>query len=68
MAMMRLRGMEANSPTRLAEAFTCRKLVLDMIGVDAQPNRDAVSVVRSLRSVTGERHRSEAPSRPMRAV
>ncbi len=26
--LMRLRGMEANSPTRFAEAFRCRKLVL----------------------------------------
>ena len=26
--LMRIRGMEANSPTRLAEAFRCRKLVL----------------------------------------
>jgi len=30
MAMMRLRGMEANSPTRFAEAFTCRKAVLEL--------------------------------------
>jgi LmbE family N-acetylglucosaminyl deacetylase len=28
MAMLRLRGMEANSPTRYAEAFYCRKAVL----------------------------------------
>jgi LmbE family N-acetylglucosaminyl deacetylase len=28
MAMLRLRGMEANSPTRFAEAFYCRKAVL----------------------------------------
>jgi LmbE family N-acetylglucosaminyl deacetylase len=27
-SLMRLRGMEANSPTRFAEAFQCRKLVL----------------------------------------
>jgi LmbE family N-acetylglucosaminyl deacetylase len=27
-SLMRLRGMEANSPTRLAEGFRCRKLVL----------------------------------------
>ena len=27
-AMLRLRGMESNSPTRFAEAFYCRKLVL----------------------------------------
>jgi LmbE family N-acetylglucosaminyl deacetylase len=27
-ALMRLRGMESNSPTRLAEAFRCRKLAL----------------------------------------
>ena len=27
-SLMRLRGMEANSPTRFAEAFRCRKLVL----------------------------------------
>jgi LmbE family N-acetylglucosaminyl deacetylase len=26
--LMRIRGMEANSPTRLAEAFRCRKLLL----------------------------------------
>jgi LmbE family N-acetylglucosaminyl deacetylase len=28
MAILRLRGMEANSPTRYAEAFYCRKVVL----------------------------------------
>jgi LmbE family N-acetylglucosaminyl deacetylase len=28
LAILRLRGMEANSPTRLAEAFYCRKAVL----------------------------------------
>jgi LmbE family N-acetylglucosaminyl deacetylase len=27
-ALMRLRGLECNSPTRFAEAFTCRKLVI----------------------------------------
>ncbi|HWB14673.1 MAG TPA: PIG-L deacetylase family protein [Pirellulales bacterium] len=27
-ALMRLRGLECNSPTRFAEAFTCRKLVV----------------------------------------
>lgn len=27
-SLLRLRGVECNSPTRLAEAFTCRKLVL----------------------------------------
>jgi LmbE family N-acetylglucosaminyl deacetylase len=30
LALMRLRGMEANSPTRLAEAFHCRKAVLGL--------------------------------------
>jgi LmbE family N-acetylglucosaminyl deacetylase len=54
MAMMRLRGMEANSPTRLAEAFTCRKLVLDMTGAKSEPQREATGVVRSLHSVSGE--------------
>ncbi|AMV39232.1 hypothetical protein VT85_17475 [Planctomyces sp. SH-PL62] len=29
-AMLRLRGMEANSPTMFAEAFYCRKLVIDV--------------------------------------
>lgn len=29
LAILRLRGMEANSPTRYAEAFYCRKAVLD---------------------------------------
>jgi len=29
LSILRLRGMEANSPTRYAEAFYCRKLVLD---------------------------------------
>jgi hypothetical protein len=29
-AILRLRGMEANSPTRFAEAFYCRKVVLGM--------------------------------------
>lgn len=28
LSLLRLRGMEANSPTRFAEAFCCRKLVL----------------------------------------
>ena len=36
MAMLRLRGMEANSPTRLAEAFTCRKAVLDLSNISAE--------------------------------
>ena len=36
MAMMRLRGMEANSPTRFAEAFTCRKAVLDLSSEPAE--------------------------------
>jgi LmbE family N-acetylglucosaminyl deacetylase len=31
-ALMRLRGMEANSPTLLAEAFYCRKLVIGSAG------------------------------------
>ena len=28
LAILRLRGMEANSPTRFAEAYYCRKAVL----------------------------------------
>ena len=55
MAMMRLRGMEANSPTRLAEAFTCRKLVLDMIGATAQPHTEPARLLRAIRPVTSER-------------
>jgi LmbE family N-acetylglucosaminyl deacetylase len=36
LAILRLRGMEANSPTRYAEAFYCRKAVLGLRpGVDA---------------------------------
>jgi LmbE family N-acetylglucosaminyl deacetylase len=31
-ALMRLRGLECNSPTRFAEAFTCRKLVVGASG------------------------------------
>jgi hypothetical protein len=27
-SLLRLRGLECNSPTRYAEAFTCRKIVL----------------------------------------
>ena len=57
MAMMRLRGMEANSPTRLAEAFTCRKLVLDMSGADVEPIREPARMRRSLRPVSAERGR-----------
>jgi LmbE family N-acetylglucosaminyl deacetylase len=45
MAMLRLRGMEANSPTQLAEAFTCRKLTLDVAATEARaqnsPMRDS---------------------------
>lgn len=33
-AMLRLRGMEANSRTRFAEAFYCRKAVLDLGGLE----------------------------------
>jgi len=54
MAIMRLRGMEANSPTQLAEAFTCRKLMLGMTA-DVQPSREPVRVLRSLRPVPGDR-------------
>jgi len=45
MAMMRLRGMEANSPTRFAEAFTCRKAVLDLAPSEttARPSMALVS-------------------------
>ena len=39
MAMLRLRGMEANSPTQLAEAFACRKLTVDVGAVMAQTER-----------------------------
>ena len=28
--MLRLRGMEANSPTQLAEEFACRKMTVDI--------------------------------------
>ena len=55
MAMLRLRGMEANSPTLLAEAFTCRKLVLEMSRADARSNGDRARVRRSLRPIPGER-------------
>jgi LmbE family N-acetylglucosaminyl deacetylase len=36
LAMLRIRGMEANSASRYAEAFTCRKLVLDVAGREAR--------------------------------
>jgi len=51
MALLRLRGMEANSPSRFAEAFTCRKLVVDVslgnarIESDAAARRRAVHIV-----------------------
>ena len=62
MALLRLRGMEANSPTRLAEAFTCRKQVLDMSGASSQPHRDPARALRSLRSVASEPRRNGASS------
>ncbi len=40
MAMLRLRGIEANSPTRFAEAFTCRKVVLDLGCAGGEPQAD----------------------------
>ncbi len=55
MAMLRLRGMEANSPTDLAEAFTCRKVVLEMSRANAQSNGDRAHLRRSLRRIPGER-------------
>jgi LmbE family N-acetylglucosaminyl deacetylase len=55
MAMLRLRGMEANSPTNLAEAFTCRKLVLDLNPVGAETFREPAGFRRSLRSVAPDR-------------
>ena len=68
MAMMRLRGMEANSPTRLAEAFTCRKSIVDLGATAARP--DAARSTRFLslaspESDSGEGGRviSFAPSR-----
>jgi LmbE family N-acetylglucosaminyl deacetylase len=51
MAMMRLRGMEANSPTRFAEAFTCRKAVLDLSSEQAE----AETASRRSISLVGER-------------
>ena len=36
-AILRLRGMEANTPTRYAEAFYCRKVIL---GLARQPVTD----------------------------
>lgn len=55
MAMLRLRGMEANSPTDLAEAFTCRKVVLEMSRAAAHVNGDRPHLRRSLRPIPGER-------------
>ena len=55
MAMLRLRGMEANSPTDLAEAFTCRKVVLEMSRPAAQSNGAGTPVRRSLRPIPGQR-------------
>jgi hypothetical protein len=55
MAMLRLRGMEANSPTDLAEAFTCRKVVLRMSPAEARPGAGRPRALRALRPVAGER-------------
>jgi LmbE family N-acetylglucosaminyl deacetylase len=44
MAMLRLRGMETNSPTRFAEAFTARKVVLELSGDQQAPARPAETV------------------------
>ena len=46
MAMLRLRGMEVNSPTRFAEAFTCRKVMLELTG-------DQHAAARPLERVVG---------------
>lgn len=39
--LMRIRGVESASPTRFAEAFTCRKLTLEVISPSSQPRRPA---------------------------
>jgi LmbE family N-acetylglucosaminyl deacetylase len=52
MAMMRLRGMETNSPTRFAEAFTCRKAVLDL---SSEPEAAADTATRRSISLVSER-------------
>ena len=38
-AILRLRGMEANSPTMYAEAFYCRKLDAGLTRIADNPNR-----------------------------
>jgi LmbE family N-acetylglucosaminyl deacetylase len=38
-ALLRLRGIESNSPTRFAEGFHCRKLVLEAGREESPPNR-----------------------------
>ena len=55
MAMLRLRGMEANSPTQLAEAFTCRKLTLDVGATTVQAQRSPVRTHRPVRLVSDDR-------------
>jgi len=59
MAMMRLRGMEGNSPTRFAEAFSCRKAVLELSG-DLEPEQASGEA----RAVQGPPSISLVTSRP----
>ena len=54
MAMLRLRGMEANSPTQLAEAFTCRKLTIDVGASRAQAESGGARPVRLVADERGE--------------
>ena len=46
-SLMRLRGLESNSPSRYAEAFTCRKMVVAGAAVRAQ-TQDAMPESRGL--------------------
>ena len=69
MAMMRLRGMEANSPSQLAEAFTCRKSVMDLGATayrpDARASRSLSLAPTQPEATSGARVLSFAPSRPV---
>jgi LmbE family N-acetylglucosaminyl deacetylase len=55
MAVLRLRGLEANSPTRLAEAFYSRKVLLACLSRRHTTGTDEVSKSLSLDRSSGER-------------
>ena len=67
MAMMRLRGMEANSATQLAEAFTCRKLTVDVGARDARAQNSPMRSHRPIHLVADDRFDEAEPSEDLTA-